>query len=85
MASCGDGFVQQGVEPCDDGDMDNTDACVSGCELAVCGDGFVQQNVEACDDGNLVQGDNCTNACALPVCGDPPRRIWTTPKPEKSP
>ncbi len=31
IAECGDGFVQTELEECDDGNQDDTDACVSGC------------------------------------------------------
>jgi cysteine-rich repeat protein len=30
-AACGDGFVQQGVEACDDGNVNNNDGCSSTC------------------------------------------------------
>ncbi|MCA9656707.1 MAG: DUF4215 domain-containing protein, partial [Myxococcales bacterium] len=42
---CGDGVVAAGEE-CDDGNADNTDACLSTCVLARCGDGVVQAGVE---------------------------------------
>jgi uncharacterized protein (TIGR03382 family) len=67
---CGDGTADVPHEECDDGNTDNTDACVAGCQLAVCGDGHVQAGVEECDDGNTVDNDDCTNLCTLPVCGD---------------
>ncbi|MCB9700908.1 MAG: DUF4215 domain-containing protein [Myxococcales bacterium] len=66
---CGDGAVDPGEE-CDDGNADNTDACLDTCMSASCGDGFVQARVEACDDGNQVDDDACSNTCALPTCGD---------------
>ena len=66
---CGDNTVDAGEE-CDDGNMDDTDACVAGCVQATCGDGFVQAGVEACDDGNQVDDDACPNNCAAPGCGD---------------
>jgi cysteine-rich repeat protein len=69
-ATCGDTFVQQGVEQCDDGNAVNTDACTAACKTATCGDTFVQQGVEQCDDGNTVNADGCTNACTTPKCGD---------------
>src|SRR5690606_26509036 len=62
-ASCGDGFVHAGVEECDDGNGDPTDACLLTCEEARCGDGFVHDGVEECDDGNDVSGDGCSAAC----------------------
>jgi len=63
LASCGDGFVQEGVETCDDGNMVQTDACINTCVPASCGDGFAQAGVEACDDGNMVAKDGCENDC----------------------
>jgi cysteine-rich repeat protein len=50
--------VWAGEEQCDDGDADNTDACLSTCNLATCGDGFVRNDLvapEVCDDGNMEQ------------------------------
>ena len=67
---CGDGFVFQGVEECDDGDDDNTDYCLVGCSLATCGDNIVQVGAEDCDDGNEDDGDECLTGCRLPHCGD---------------
>ncbi len=69
MPECGNGVVEDG-EDCDDGNADNTDACVEGCKAATCGDGFVHADVEGCDDGNDIDDDLCTNMCALPSCGD---------------
>ncbi len=66
--TCGDTTSDPG-EQCDDGNGDNTDACIN-CTEAVCGDGFVQSGVEGCDDGNLVQTDACINTCASATCGD---------------
>src|SRR5690606_30721195 len=63
-ASCGDGVVHEGVEPCDDGNDDDTDLCTQVCELPACGDGFVQPDAgELCDDGNLDDGDGCESTC----------------------
>jgi cysteine-rich repeat protein len=53
----------QGMEMCDDGDMDDDDACPSTCEPAACGDGFLYVGMEECDDGNMVDDDFCTNSC----------------------
>ena len=55
---CGDGIVN-GPESCDDGNDDNSDACLRvddgngglRCVLAQCGDGFVREGVEECDNG----------------------------------
>jgi cysteine-rich repeat protein len=66
---CGNGIVE-GTEQCDDGNFDDTDACVTGCVNATCGDGFVQSGVEECDDGNAIDTDGCRNNCLVPACGD---------------
>ena len=63
-AVCGDSLVHTGVEDCDDGNTDDTDACLTTCTAASCGDGFVQTGVEDCDDGNAMGGDGCNDACA---------------------
>lgn len=83
FAKCGDGYVQAGVEECDDGNT-ITEACAYGqtsctvcdssCNLVAgvmnyCGDG-VKDLVEQCDDGNTVNGDGCENDCTLPRCGN---------------
>ena len=69
-ATCGDGFVWSNVEPCDDGNEVDTDACTNACEKAVCGDGIVQAGVEECDDGNAVDTDACLVTCVSAKCGD---------------
>ena len=69
-ATCGDGIVRTGVEACDDGNSDNSDACLNSCVAATCGDGIVQTGVEACDDGNSVNSDACLNTCVAATCGD---------------
>ncbi|MBK7825752.1 DUF4215 domain-containing protein [Nannocystis sp.] len=66
---CGDGVKDPG-EACDDGNVDNTDGCLSSCALAVCGDGFVHVGFEQCDDGNLSDNDNCVAGCYVASCGD---------------
>lgn len=60
---CGNGVVDPG-EPCDDGNLDNTDACLSQCQQASCGDGFVQRGVETCDHGPA-GSTVCTSDCKL--------------------
>jgi cysteine-rich repeat protein len=69
-ASCGDGFVYQGVEACDDANDDDTDACVAGCVAASCGDGFTESGVEECDDANEIETDACVPGCLDAFCGD---------------
>ncbi len=84
---CGDGQVQIGEE-CDDGNSDNTDACIS-CRNAHCGDNFVQTGIEQCDNGSnngavcpagynsscSYCSSSCTNiALTGPYCGDGVRK-----------
>jgi cysteine-rich repeat protein len=70
-AACGDGKINATAgEVCDDGNQDNTDACLNTCQPASCGDSFVQAGVEQCDDGNTVDGDGCEANCTLPSCGN---------------
>lgn len=67
---CGDGYLNGGVEECDDGNNSDNDGCLVACLSATCGDGFVQAGVEECDDGNDVNVDNCTTLCKKAACGD---------------
>jgi cysteine-rich repeat protein len=67
---CGDGIVHAGVEACDDGNLDDTDGCLTSCASASCGDGVVQAGVEGCDDGNDDDGDACVSTCVPASCGD---------------
>jgi len=63
-ATCGDGYVHEGEEECDEGD-DNADGspCSSQCTGAICGDGVVQTG-EECDDGaNGNNEDGCDDDC----------------------
>ena len=64
-ASCGDGFVHDGVEECDDGNDIATDACLTTCVAASCGDGFIQSGIEECDDSNTEDHDGCSSSCAI--------------------
>ncbi|MGB1013793.1 MAG: hypothetical protein ACPG4T_06645 [Nannocystaceae bacterium] len=70
LPHCGDGLVEPGIEDCDDGNDDNTDACTSECKPAVCGDGIVFAGQETCDDGNDDNTDACLNSCDAATCGD---------------
>jgi cysteine-rich repeat protein len=63
--------VQAGVEECDDGNDDTTDACLPVfCVEATCTDGYVQEGVEECDDGNEDDTDACPSTCEPAYCGD---------------
>ena len=66
LVVCGDGVTGAG-EDCDDGNSDNTDACLNDCRDAFCGDGFVQDGVDQCDDGDVVPGDCCDASCQLEI------------------
>ncbi len=83
--TCGNGVRDEG-EDCDDGNLEDDDACTSGCKINVCGDGYVNWvGGELCDNGasNNVpcrarHGSSCpycTSACLLGYvsggfCGD---------------
>jgi cysteine-rich repeat protein len=41
-ARCGDGIRDEGEE-CDDGNIDDSDLCLTDCTLSTCGDGFVNR------------------------------------------
>ena len=68
-AICGNS-IKEGTEACDDGNQDDTDACLATCEAASCGDGLVRAGVEDCDDANSENTDACLNTCKAPACGD---------------
>ncbi len=70
--TCGDGaYDVNSSEACDDGNTDETDACLGACIEAACGDGLLQAGVEACDDGNTTDGDGCAANCLSDeTCGN---------------
>ncbi len=75
-AMCGNNQVETGEE-CDDGNLDNADACIKNqlnqCKNAICGDGYVRTGMEQCDDSNIKDGDGCSSTCELEsnaLCGD---------------
>ena len=64
-------------EGCDDGNLNDGDACRTSCQVAVCGDGVRRADLppgqlgyESCDDGNRLNADGCTNQCLIARCGD---------------
>jgi cysteine-rich repeat protein len=63
-AECGNDIKEPG-EQCDDGNLDDADACLSTCRRAKCGDGIVHIGVEECDDGNDDNTDGCTDECEI--------------------
>jgi VCBS repeat-containing protein/cysteine-rich repeat protein len=71
--SCGDLVVNTTAgEQCDDGNLDDDDACKNDCTTPVCGNGVVEPG-ETCDDGSN-NSDTIPNACRTdcsePTCGD---------------
>lgn len=74
-ARCGDGFIQSGVEECDDGQGNSdtqADRCRISCNLPSCGDGTTDTG-EECDDGmsnDDNEPDRCRANCRNPDCGD---------------
>ena len=68
FATCGDGFIQTGVEECDDANTSNTDNCTNSCLVARCGDGFVGPG-EVCDDG--INDSSWGECSAFGACGMP--------------
>jgi len=66
-ATCGDGFVWEGVEVCDDGTNDGSyNGCHGDCMTLAyrCGDGAIDEaEGELCDDGNDEDLDGCTTSC----------------------
>jgi cysteine-rich repeat protein len=68
---CGDGLLSAG-ESCDDGNTDDTDACLTSCDFARCGDGVVWRDRELCDPGptQADAGGTCNTNCTVPTCGN---------------
>lgn len=59
LATCGDSRVDEGEE-CDDGNDDNSDACLDNCRSATCGDGYIHIGGEDCD---AAAPRACTTSC----------------------
>ncbi|MFV8749256.1 fibrinogen-like YCDxxxxGGGW domain-containing protein [Nannocystaceae bacterium ST9] len=69
-SSCGDGFVNMGVEACDDGINDGSyGGCAINCASLgpYCGDGQVDAMQEDCDDANIDLTDGCQDNCVVPA------------------
>jgi len=75
LARCGDGFLQDGVEVCDDGNQNINDDCPDGvdgtCQPARCGDGLVKtfradpgDTTEECDCGDTTLSSDPANPVA---------------------
>jgi cysteine-rich repeat protein len=72
--TCGDSVVVSPDEECDDGNLDNTDACLADCHAASCGDGFVWAGVEGCD---TVVPRGCATTCSTTGTQDCTACDWT--------
>lgn len=65
---CGNGQTE-GIEQCDDGNLNTDDYCDQCLLKAMCGDGVQEDSFgESCDDGNLIPFDGCSPNCD--ACGD---------------
>jgi len=64
-AVCGDGFVQDGVEACDDGDDDESNECTTLCAAPACDDGIVSG-----DESDLDCGGSCAGCELDGVCNE---------------
>lgn len=91
LEKCGNGSIDAG-EKCDDGNLADTDACLSTCQPNVCGDGFVDKQHEECDgldiacvnlDPTLQGNALCLASCALDRSGC--RRVTGNPTPTATP
>jgi cysteine-rich repeat protein len=69
LNQCGDDYVADFSEACDDGNQQDGDGCSAECKVEACGDGQLQSN-EECDDANLDDTDACTSLCRDAECGD---------------
>ena len=68
---CGDSFLDNPPEQCDDGNNTAGDGCSDTCQMENCGDNVLQIFLsEQCDDGNNTAGDGCNASCQNEFCGD---------------
>lgn len=69
--SCGDAIPDADLgEECDDGNLEDSDDCLTNCIRAKCGDGTLHDGFEDCDDENLDDTDGCLSNCVTASCGD---------------
>jgi cysteine-rich repeat protein len=88
---CGNGVIDGG-EACDDGNLSDSDACLSTCQFNVCGDGYVNTGVEQCEAINL-GGATCASlgfgsgslACSAQCTFDTSGCTGTVPSPSATP
>ena len=85
IASCGDGFIEAGVEQCDGAGVTISGTlyqCSPTCRIQRCGNGIIDPT-EQCDNdisaigAAPVSGDGCSATCRLEFCGD--GIVTTTP------
>ena len=88
---CGNGVLDSG-EQCDDGNLIDTDACLSTCQFNVCGDGVINTGVEQCDRHQFGSATcatfgfaggslSCTEQCTIDTSGC----SGTSPEPTSTP
>ena len=74
VTACGNGTINTSQsEECDDGNLNDGDACTASCLRAQCGDGIVFEGIEECDLGMRNSNEipnRCRQDCSLPRCGD---------------
>ncbi len=69
-ATCGNGMLE-GLEECDDGNLNDNDDCTASCKNAYCGDGIINTLREECDWAEKTyQGFFCTADCAKAFSDD---------------
>ena len=81
--SCGNRMPDEGEE-CDDGNLQEDDACRNDCTAIRCGDGILDLAAgEVCDDGNEDDDDACRADCRnVASCGDGVARTDLGPEDE---
>ena len=67
--ACGNGILEDD-EICDDGNLEENDACTALCKPTTCGDEVINtpnsdRMTEQCDDGNTKDDDGCSATCLL--------------------
>jgi cysteine-rich repeat protein len=66
FAACGDGYVQRGVEACDDQNTVETDSCLSSCSApSGCGDGLLRSDLAAALDAEQRHAETYNEATGV--------------------